>query len=76
MDQPDGLAGKDGCNIEIPGIALSGVLGRDSLDIVDQLSLAPHPSARMVVDQGAGGEGRRPPDLARDVEDHAAQRIA
>ena len=76
MDQPDGFACNDGGDIEIACGLRRRIFGRDRFDILHELDLAAHPAARMIVDQAAAGERRRPDIVAGEIEDDAADAVA
>src|SRR5882672_1122620 len=76
MDQADALAGKDAGDVEIPGRTGSGIFGGNRVDVLQQFDLASHPAPRMIVDQGAAVERRRPDIVPRQVEDDAPDAAA
>ena len=76
MNQSDGLAGNDGCDVEISGRPRRCIFGGDRFDILHEFDLAAHPAPRMIVDQAAAGERRRPDIVAGEIEDDAADAVA
>ena len=64
MDEPDGLAGNDRRDVEIAGGLGVGVFGGDRFDILQQFEFAAAPAPRMIVDQAAPVERRRPDIVA------------
>ena len=62
---------------KLPAALRRGIFGGDRLDILHAVRfLAPDPAARMIVDQAAAGERRRPDIVAREIEDDAADAVA
>ena len=76
MDQPNGLTGDDGGDIEIAGGPGCGIFGRDRMDVLQKFEFAPHPAPRVMVDQAAAVERRRPDVVAREIEDDASHAAA
>ena len=60
MDQPNGFSGNHGRNIEIAGGFGRRIFGGDRAHILQQFEFAAGPATRMIVDQAASRERRRP----------------
>src|SRR4029078_10401852 len=76
MNQPDGFTGNDGSDIEIPRGPGGRIFSRDRAEVLQQFDLAPDPAPRVIVDQTAAVEGRRPDIVPRQVEDDASNAAA
>ena len=76
MNQADGFTGNDGSDIEIPRGPGGRIFSRDRAEVLQQFDLAPDPAPRVIVDQTAAVEGRRPDIVPRQVEDDAAYGVA
>ena len=69
MNEADRFAGDNRGDVEISGGSRCGIFGGDHGEVLQQFDLAPDPAPRVIVDQGAAIERRRPDIVPRQVED-------
>jgi hypothetical protein len=71
MDQPDGFSGNDRRDVEIAGGSGACVFGGHGRHILQQFQFTAGPATRVIVDQAASVERRRPRHPSAPAESDA-----